>query len=59
MTDTPETAGVKETPTRSKTWIKFDRPSISGFWFVVGLLIALFYGDPDLHDALISYLQRH
>ena len=26
------------------------------FWLVVGVLIVLFYGEPDLHDALIHYL---
>ena len=25
---------------------------------VVGILIVMFYGDPDLHDALISYLMK-
>ena len=28
------------------------------FWLVVGVLIVLFYGEPDLHDALIYYVMR-
>ena len=29
--------------------------SDAAFWLFLGLLIALFYGKPDLHDALIHY----
>ena len=41
-----------------------DRPVVevgfAGGMFVLGVfaLIALFYGDPDLHDAIIAYLMR-
>ena len=30
-----------------------------GFWLFVGVMIVLFYGEPDLHDALVSYLMRN
>lgn len=30
-----------------------------GFYLVVGTLIVLFYGEPDLHDALMAYLMRN
>ena len=26
-----------------------------GFYLVVGVLIVLFWGEPDLHDALVHY----
>ena len=30
--------------------------SDAAFWLVIGMLIMLFLGEPDLHDALIHYL---
>jgi hypothetical protein len=29
------------------------------FWLVVGVLIVLFWGEPDLHDALIHFLMKN
>lgn len=29
--------------------------SDAAFWLVIGMWVALFYGEPDLHDALIHY----
>jgi len=28
-------------------------------WLVVGVLIVLFWGEPDLHDALIYFLMKN
>ena len=28
-------------------------------YIVLGILIVLFWGEPDLHSALISYIERN
>lgn len=27
-----------------------------GFWLMVTVLVIVFWGEPDLHDSIISYL---